>query len=161
MRRKNTRQSKSGFTLSVNSVKKLFIVARIFFTKPRYRYVLDYSFMKPQTALLFSLAIIVFACDSQEEPQNTPTPVADCSTVAATFSEANTIIQSSCANATSCHASGSTRGPGALTTYSQIFNARTSIRSAVASGDMPRNSTLTASQKATIICWIDNGAPNN
>jgi len=26
---------------------------------------------------------------------------------------------------------------------------------------MPLNATLTATQKNAILCWIDNGAPNN
>jgi hypothetical protein len=47
------------------------------------------------------------------------------------------------------------------TDVKQIFNARAVIRSAVASGTMPKNSTLSATQKNAIICWIDNGATDN
>ncbi len=68
------------------------------------------------------------------------------------------IFQAACA---ACHGAGSTFGPGTLITYDQIFNARTSIRSNVSSGRMPLNGSLTAAQKNAIICWIDNGAPNN
>lgn len=70
------------------------------------------------------------------------------------------IFQNVCANA-GCHDASSTNGPGPLTTYQQIFNARTAIRSAVASGIMPKNSTLSGGQKSAIICWIDNGASDN
>lgn len=70
------------------------------------------------------------------------------------------IFNAVCA-ASGCHASGSTNGPGALTNYTQIFAARSTIRSAVSSGLMPQNSTLSLSQKSSIICWIDSGAPNN
>jgi hypothetical protein len=70
------------------------------------------------------------------------------------------IIQSTC-NVAACHASGSVNGPGPLTNYTQVFNARTQIRAAILSGAMPQGSTLSQSQKNSIICWIDSGAPNN
>ena len=87
---------------------------------------------------------------------------ADCSTVSnkAFTADVNPIIQSTCA-VNGCHASGSINGPGALTNYSLIFNARNTIRSTVLSGSMPKNSTLSTSAKNSIICWIDSGAPNN
>lgn len=70
------------------------------------------------------------------------------------------IIQSVCAVA-GCHAAGSGNGPGGLTNYTQVFNARSAIRTAVSNGSMPQGSTLSSSQKNSIICWIDSGAPNN
>jgi hypothetical protein len=86
----------------------------------------------------------------------------NCATVTnkAFAANVNPIIQSRCA-ITGCHETGSINGPGALTTYSQIFNARTAIRAAVSSGIMPKNSTLSTGEKNSIICWIDSGAPNN
>ena len=69
------------------------------------------------------------------------------------------IFQSSCA-ATGCHNSGSSNGPGALTTYAEISAAKTQIRGAVLSGAMPKTGSLTAAQKNSIICWIDAGAAN-
>ncbi|MFZ9386659.1 MAG: hypothetical protein ACO25B_02155 [Chitinophagaceae bacterium] len=86
----------------------------------------------------------------------------DCSTVTnkAFAADVNPIIQTVCAVA-GCHASGSGNGPGALTNYTQIFNARARIRSAVSSGSMPQGSALSSTQKNSIICWIDSGAPNN
>ena len=86
----------------------------------------------------------------------------DCNTVSnKTFvADVNPIIQSTCA-VNGCHASGSINGPGALTNYSLIFNARNTIRSTIISGSMPKNSTLSTSAKNSIICWIDSGAPNN
>jgi hypothetical protein len=84
----------------------------------------------------------------------------DCSAPKTFAADANPVLQSSCALA-GCHANGSTNGPGALTTYQQIFNNRTIIRAAVASGVMPQNSTLSAASKNAILCWIDNGTQNN
>lgn len=86
----------------------------------------------------------------------------NCSTVSnkAFAADVFPIIQNSCALA-GCHAAGSTNGPGPLTNYNQVFNARFGIRSAVQSGIMPQGSTLATSQKNTIICWIEGGAPDN
>ncbi len=74
--------------------------------------------------------------------------------------DVNPIIQSSC-NQVSCHASGSVNGPGALTNHAQVAAARATVRSAIAAGTMPQNSTLSSAQKNSILCWIDSGAPNN
>lgn len=86
----------------------------------------------------------------------------NCATVTnkAFAADVNPIIQSVCA-VSGCHAAGSSNGPGGLTNYSQVFNARSAIRSAVSAGRMPQGSTLSASQKNSIICWIDSGAPDN
>ena len=74
--------------------------------------------------------------------------------------DVNPIIQSVC-NQPSCHGPGSVNGPGSLTNYTEVFNARSAIRPAIASGLMPQNTTLSKAQKNAIICWIDSGAPNN
>ncbi|MDP4263252.1 MAG: hypothetical protein Q8941_12055 [Bacteroidota bacterium] len=85
----------------------------------------------------------------------------DCASSPKTFAaDANPVIQTFC-NQASCHNAGSTNGVGPLTNFDQIFNARASIRAAIASGIMPQNTTLTTAQKTSIICWIDNGAQNN
>lgn len=87
----------------------------------------------------------------------------DCSTVTAKAFAANIspIIQSKCATNSNCHGSGSVNGPGELTTYEKIFAARSNIRSAVGSGVMPKEGTITTAQKNSILCWVDVGAPNN
>ena len=86
----------------------------------------------------------------------------DCSTVTNKNFTANInpIIQTFC-NQQSCHDVASNNGPGPLTNYTQVFNARPSIRAAVESGLMPQNATLTTAQKNSILCWIDSGAPDN
>ena len=105
---------------------------------------------------VFTLLFIIHACS--KKPEFTP----DCSGSAKSFAnDVSPVFQTSCAIDSGCHAAGSGNGPGPLLNYSQIFNARADIRSAVASGHMPLNATLTASQKNAILCWIDNGAPNN
>jgi hypothetical protein len=86
----------------------------------------------------------------------------DCSGGTKSFmTDVSPIIQSTCATGSNCHAAGSNNGPGPLTTYQQVVNARASIRSAVINGTMPKDGRLSASQINVIVCWIDNGAANN
>src|SRR5437867_8206444 len=107
--------------------------------------------------VLSSVLVLVFACS-----KNADTFSADCSGTAKSFSsDVDPIIQSSCATNSGCHGSGSNNGPGTLLTYADIYNARTAIRFAIVSGEMPQNGSLTTAQKNAIICWIDNGAQNN
>jgi hypothetical protein len=101
----------------------------------------------------------LFACSksSMDAPAKS-----ECSSAPKSFAhDANPIIQTSCAFDSDCHGTGSTSGPGPLLTYSEIFNARHAISSAVASGVMPKDASLSASDKNAILCWIDNGAANN
>ena len=109
------------------------------------------------TAILITL--ISFASCSRNEAEEV---AVSCSGVTVSYTtDVSPIIQNYCATTSSCHGTGSHESPGALTTYSQIYSARYSIRSAVANGSMPRDRTLTTEQKTAIICWIENGAANN
>ena len=113
--------------------------------------------MKKAIVYLIGIVVIIVACSKS----NDVVTAVDCSGGAKSFvTDVNPIIQANCTSS-GCHSSGSNNGPGALTTYQQIFNARTSIRAAVASGTMPQGGSLSASQKNAILCWIDNGAANN
>lgn len=88
--------------------------------------------------------------------------VIDCGGIQKSFdADIKPILQTSCSMDSDCHGSGSTSGPGELLTYAQIFNARINIRSAVASGVMPKDATLSVHDKNVILCWIENGAANN
>ena len=86
----------------------------------------------------------------------------NCATITnkAFTADVSPIIQSTC-NVAGCHAAGSTNGPGPLTTYNEVFNARSQVRTAISTGAMPQGSTLLTAQKNSIICWIDGGALNN
>ena len=104
------------------------------------------------------LFVILLACSKTKDPVTQ----SDCSNTPKSFSlNVNPIIQSTCATNPGCHGSGSTNGPGELLNYSEIFNARLAIRSAVSSGEMPLNKTISGADKSKIICWIDDEAPNN
>jgi len=116
--------------------------------------------MKKMHLYLSALALLFFVSCSKSR-SDTGTPAIICDGTLKTFvTDVNPLIQSFC-NQPNCHTSGSSNGPGPLTNYTQVFNARSAIRGSVASGIMPQNTTLTIAQKTAIICWIDSGAPNN
>jgi hypothetical protein len=106
---------------------------------------------------VFSL-VVLFACSKSGDSGSNGI---DCSVSRSYATDVSPIILSSCATSSGCHASGSTSGPGALTTYQQVYNARNAIRTAVSNGTMPQGSSLSTVQKNNIICWIDNGSANN
>lgn len=116
---------------------------------------------KALIVFLFCLPVLAipFACKKNNDGGS---GTVDCSTITnkAFAADINPIIQGSCALA-GCHATGSINGPGALTNYTQVFNARSTIRTAVSSGRMPQGSSLSTAQKNSLLCWIDSGAPNN
>jgi hypothetical protein len=127
--------------------------------------------MKARFRYIIAMAIImmtIIACSKSTETDassNTvpPPPTAtSCASAPAKFSsDVSAIIQSSCAISSGCHGNGSTNGPGALTTFNQIKNAATFIKSEVVSKRMPLGGSLTNSQIQSISCWVDNGALNN
>ena len=129
--------------------------------------------MKAGFRYVIVMAIImmtIIACSKSTETDagsNTvpppPSPTAtSCASAPAKFSsDVSAIIQSSCAISSGCHGNGSTNGPGALTTFNQIKNAATFIKSEVVSKRMPLGGSLTNSQIQSISCWVDNGALNN
>ena len=76
-------------------------------------------------------------------------------------SDVQPLITTYCLLGSNCHSPGSTNAGGELTDYTKIFAKRDAIRSAVYSGIMPQTGSLTIDQKKKIVCWIDDGAPNN
>lgn len=115
--------------------------------------------MKKTIITAAGFVFLIIACTKSST--NT-TATVDCSGAAKSFvADVSPVIQTSCAVNAGCHAAGSTHDPGELITYSEVFNARSNIRSSVASGIMPQGSSLSAVQRNVILCWIDNGAANN
>ena len=105
------------------------------------------------------MAILGAACSKSSSGGTPFTP--DCTMVAKFSAEVAPIISSTCSAKSSCHGSGSIEGPGPLTNYTQIFTSRASIRDAIIRGIMPKEGSLSNSQKNAIFFWIDAGAPND
>ena len=121
--------------------------------------------MKKMFIMAIAGLLVLIAC-SKSSNDNTPPPgntTLDCSTISAKAfaADVNPIIQTKCASDGACHGSGSTNGPGALLDYTAIKNAASQIRTAVASGAMPKTGSISTAQKNSILCWVDSGAPNN
>ena len=121
--------------------------------------------MKKAILASISVSIILISCSKSGTTGGGGgggTTTVDCNTVAnkAFAADVSPIIQSTCA-ITGCHEAGSLNGPGGLTNYSQISTASSSIQSAVSTGRMPKSGSLSTSQKNSILCWIQSGAPNN
>ena len=119
--------------------------------------------MKKTILSLIIISFIFLSCSKNSSYNNNNTGgSSNCTGVPNKFAaDVNPIIQSTCATDAACHGSGSINGPGPLLTYTQIFNARVAIKTAVNSGIMPKTGSLTAAQKNSIICWIDAGAQQN
>lgn len=111
------------------------------------------------------VSIVVAACvgiiNSCKKSADTASSTGCTGSAKSFTTDVNPIIQNSCATNSGCHGSGSHNGPGELLTYTEVFNSRSDIRTAVFTGAMPQTGSLTTAQKTSIICWIDNGALNN
>lgn len=113
--------------------------------------------------LFSAIAAVMFFIACSSDKDETLNPGGDpCSNVPVSFS-ANVapIIAGSCAANAACHGDGSVNGPGPLLNYTHVKNAASQIQSAVVSGRMPKQGTLSASQKNIINCWVEKGALNN
>ena len=64
---------------------------------------------------------------------------------------------------TNCTSSGCHDGNNlpSLAEYQTAHDAAAQIKTAVSNGVMPKNGTLSATDKAALICWLSNGAQNN
>ena len=116
--------------------------------------------MKGIVHLFIFLVVFISACGKENNGNGNPNTDCSNNTTKSFNAHVFPIIQNTCA-ITNCHAAGSINGPGPLTNYNQISAVSSSIRAAVVSGTMPKNSSLTSAQKNSIICWIDAGSLNN
>lgn len=48
-----------------------------------------------------------------------------------------------------------------FSTYADLSADKNNVSGQVESGNMPRGTSLSATQKDAILCWISSGAPNN
>lgn len=115
--------------------------------------------MKIKTVLFTIVTVAISSFVSCRKSGSAYTP--SCSGDAPKYTaDVSAVIASDC-NTSGCHNTGSTKGPGALTTYAQVKNSMTAIRSQVVSGAMPKDHTLSDARRNLIVCWIDAGAKND
>jgi hypothetical protein len=106
--------------------------------------------MKKFSAIIF--AIFLLGCSKKD---TTTTSVCDSSISYKTT--VKQIFVASCSSA-GCHDGNNLPS---LAEYQTAHDAALQIKTAVANGVMPKNATLSATDKAAIICWTSNGAQNN
>ena len=68
------------------------------------------------------------------------------------------IMMSTCAT-TDCHDGTNNRAD--LTNYQGVSSWASGIKTRLLNGSMPKTGTISEEDKETVICWIDDGAPNN
>ena len=118
--------------------------------------------MKRVTRILVAAsAFLLFACQKSSSTSGGNTTTNNCTSTPSYASTVSALFTSKCATNSGCHGTGSNAGPGALTTYAQIYNARVSCNSSISSGSMPKGMTLSAADKTALLCWFAGGAPNN
>jgi hypothetical protein len=105
--------------------------------------------------LLFSIFILSthFYCTSKsvDSTSNTCDP-------AISFSKTiKPILDANC-NMSGCH---DNLVMTSLKEFQTVHDAAAQIKSALVTGKMPKNRTITTAEKNAIYCWIDNGAKNN
>ena len=117
---------------------------------------------------LFAGAFMIlsqYGCSKSSDtgPGATPPPqTTDCTGINPSFSaDVLPLIQTKCGINSDCHAAGSTNSGGPLTNYAQVKARASNIKSQVNAGSMPKTGSITAAQKAILICWVSNGAADN
>lgn len=99
--------------------------------------------------IISALIGVVFFASCKKDSNTTYTPTCD-GTTKSWVTDVKPIMDGYCAN---CHSS--------FSIYSSVSNSLSSIRSKIVDGTMPKSFSLTTAQKDKVVCWIDNGAPNN
>jgi uncharacterized membrane protein len=105
--------------------------------------------MKKLLVFLMFATVLITACSKDSLTGSSYTPTCDGS-VKSYQSNVAPLIQTYCSG---CHSNYST--------YANLSASKNSVRNQIVSGNMPRGSALSTAQKDAIVCWIDNGAPNN
>lgn len=109
-----------------------------------------------------SFACFWMACSGKKEQLVQPLPEDNCTGNTYTYvMDIKPIVDASCAKSSTCHGSGSSNGPGPLTTYDLVKANAGRIADAVSAKRMPLDSTLSSADISKIRCWAANGTLNN
>jgi hypothetical protein len=103
--------------------------------------------------VLLMLLCVGMSCSKNDSSST----VSVCDPATSYKSTVKAIFVASCSSA-GCHDGNNLPS---LADYQTAHDAAAQIKTAVANGVMPKNATLSASDKAALICWLSNGAQNN
>jgi len=102
--------------------------------------------------LILFILIITFSCKKHDTSNDIP-----CDPAISYSATVKPIFAKNCA-LSGCH-DGNTFPSAA--DYAVVHDASAQIINVVSTGAMPKNASLSDSDKAAIICWINNGSKNN
>lgn len=113
-------------------------------------------------ALLAIVIVLASGCYYYDKEELLyPSSTVDCSTVNATYTAVKSILAGKC-NTAGCHNAASAAGSAVLETYDQAKALAPRIKQrALVDKTMPPGGALSASEIATLTCWINSGTPNN
>ncbi|NVO04250.1 MAG: hypothetical protein HXX09_16275 [Bacteroidetes bacterium] len=105
-----------------------------------------------KTKVIMAIVIVAFmaGCKKNSTTDNSSYTPSCSGATKSWITDVKPLMDSYCVN---CHSS--------YGSYSSVSNSKTNIRSRIVSGSMPQSGSLSTDQKDKIVCWIDNGAPNN
>jgi hypothetical protein len=103
--------------------------------------------------LFIAIAICYISCVKNSADNTTN----NCNPNVSYSLEVKPIIAKSC-NMAGCHDGVTITS---LADYTTMHDGATQIKTSIVAGRMPKTGSLTATEKATIVCWVDNGAKNN
>lgn len=104
-------------------------------------------FAMKKLIVIVMCATVFAACKKTSSTSYTP----DCTGTAKSY--ATNVAPLFSGECNSCHSEYSS--------YAGISADKSRIRNTIVDGSMPKRSSLTNAEKNNIVCWIDNGAPNN
>jgi hypothetical protein len=106
------------------------------------------------TALILITAVLGSSCKKTTDATPATIP---CDPLMSYSNQVHALFVANC-TASNCHDGNSM---ASLSDYATARDAAAQIKNSVSNNRMPKGSTLSTSDKAAIICWIDNGAKNN
>ena len=106
---------------------------------------------KTMNKTVFGLIICIVMLGACSKSNTNPGYTPDCTGATKSYStDVLPVFQTSC---NGCHSN--------FSSYAQISADKAYIRSKIVDGSMPKSGSLSTTQKNNVVCWIDNGAPNN
>ena len=110
-------------------------------------------------SIITVMPIVMAGCYYDKEELLYPGSTVDCSSVSATYSKVQSIMNNKC---NGCHNARSAAGGTVLETYEQVKASAGRIKQrAIVEKTMPPTSPLSSVEIAVLTCWISSGTPNN
>lgn len=110
------------------------------------------------TQIIFCIVTITLIGIACSKSSDTTTAVAATCNPNTSFSQTVLPILNTNCNLSGCH---DPNNAAELNNFTVVHDNAAQIKASVVSGRMPKGRSFNATDKAALICWIDNGAKNN